>query len=231
MAAATAAEAGVGVVEALVVAPAAEAPVVLVEEAVAIVGQGLQGDRYADGTGTFALWPAGECTDPRRRRRPRHASTAGSTTAATSSCEEPISTRSSAASSCSARCAVAAAGCANRAPTSIASTAAESYDRSYTAVDCAQTLFAAAPSASATSSHPTDAEPRRANRAKPLTRRLPRCGKKERRSYQFVGRMRSSARLIAPIRPQWHGARRTPTRTRRQPAKRFRLRARTRSRG
>lgn len=46
-------DAGVGVIEALVVSPAAEAPVVLVEEAVAIVGQGLQGDRYADGNGTF----------------------------------------------------------------------------------------------------------------------------------------------------------------------------------
>lgn len=47
-------EAGVGTVEALVLAPTAEAPVTLVEETVAIVGQGLQGDRYADGTGTFA---------------------------------------------------------------------------------------------------------------------------------------------------------------------------------
>jgi MOSC domain-containing protein YiiM len=50
----TAAEAGVGVVEALVVAPAAEAPVVLVDEAVAIAGRGLEGDRYAAGAGTFA---------------------------------------------------------------------------------------------------------------------------------------------------------------------------------
>jgi hypothetical protein len=50
----TVAEAGVGIVEALVLAPAAEAPVTLVDEAVAIVGQGLEGDRYADGTGTFA---------------------------------------------------------------------------------------------------------------------------------------------------------------------------------
>ena len=41
-------EVGVGVIEALVVAPAAEAPVVLVDEAVAIAGRGLQGDRYAD---------------------------------------------------------------------------------------------------------------------------------------------------------------------------------------
>jgi hypothetical protein len=49
-----AAEAGVGVVEALVVAPAAEAAVALVEEAVAIAGRGLQGDRYPDGAGTFA---------------------------------------------------------------------------------------------------------------------------------------------------------------------------------
>jgi hypothetical protein len=49
-----AAEPGIGIVEALVLAPAAEAPVILVDEAVAIAGQGLQGDRYADGTGTFA---------------------------------------------------------------------------------------------------------------------------------------------------------------------------------
>jgi hypothetical protein len=50
----TAAEAGVGVVEALVVAPAAEAPVVLVDEAVAVAGRGLEGDRYAAAAGTFA---------------------------------------------------------------------------------------------------------------------------------------------------------------------------------
>ena len=48
------AEVGVGVVEALVIAPAAEAPVVLVEEAVAVPGRGLEGDRYAAGDGTFA---------------------------------------------------------------------------------------------------------------------------------------------------------------------------------
>ena len=54
-----AAEAGVGVVEALVVAPAAEAPVVLVDEAVAIAGRGLEGDRYAAGAGTFASGRAG----------------------------------------------------------------------------------------------------------------------------------------------------------------------------
>ena len=47
------AEVGVGVIEALIVAPAAEAGVVLVDESVAIAGQGLQGDRYADGNGTF----------------------------------------------------------------------------------------------------------------------------------------------------------------------------------
>jgi hypothetical protein len=44
---------GVGVIEALVVAPEAEAPVTLVQEAVAVVGTGLEGDRYAAGTGTF----------------------------------------------------------------------------------------------------------------------------------------------------------------------------------
>lgn len=47
-------EPGFGVVEALVLAPTAEARVVLVDEAVAIAGRGLDGDRYADGTGTFA---------------------------------------------------------------------------------------------------------------------------------------------------------------------------------
>jgi hypothetical protein len=54
-----AADAGIGVVEALVVAPAAEAPVTVVDEAIAIAGQGLEGDRYADGTGTFASGRAG----------------------------------------------------------------------------------------------------------------------------------------------------------------------------
>jgi hypothetical protein len=48
------AEAGVGRVEALVIAPAAEAPVAGVDSAVAIAGQGLQGDRYVAGAGTFA---------------------------------------------------------------------------------------------------------------------------------------------------------------------------------
>jgi hypothetical protein len=47
-------EVSIGVVEALVVAPSAEAPVVLVNEAVAMPGRGLNGDRYAAGAGTFA---------------------------------------------------------------------------------------------------------------------------------------------------------------------------------
>lgn len=50
----TAAEAGVGRVEALVLAPAAGAPVTPVREAVAVPGRGLEGDRYVEGTGTFA---------------------------------------------------------------------------------------------------------------------------------------------------------------------------------
>jgi len=45
---------GVGIVEALVLAPGAEAPVVLVQEAVVVPGKGLEGDRYAAGDGTFA---------------------------------------------------------------------------------------------------------------------------------------------------------------------------------
>ena len=47
-------EPGEGVVEALVLAPDAEAPVRSVEEAVAVAGRGLEGDRYADARGTFA---------------------------------------------------------------------------------------------------------------------------------------------------------------------------------
>jgi hypothetical protein len=50
----TARDPGTGVVEALVIAPAAEAPVRSVPEAVAVPGAGLEGDRYADSAGTFA---------------------------------------------------------------------------------------------------------------------------------------------------------------------------------
>jgi MOSC domain-containing protein YiiM len=45
---------GDGRVEAIALAPAAGAPVRLVASARALEGAGLQGDRYADGTGTFA---------------------------------------------------------------------------------------------------------------------------------------------------------------------------------
>ena len=50
-----------GVVELLAVAPVAEAPMQLVRHAFAIAGRGLEGDRYADGVGTFS---------PRRAHRP-----------------------------------------------------------------------------------------------------------------------------------------------------------------
>lgn len=43
-----------GVVEALAVAPEAEAPMRLVQSARALAGRGLAGDRYADGAGTFS---------------------------------------------------------------------------------------------------------------------------------------------------------------------------------
>lgn len=46
-------EASIGVVESLVIAPTAEARVTRLEEAVAVAGRGLRGDRYTDGTGTF----------------------------------------------------------------------------------------------------------------------------------------------------------------------------------
>jgi hypothetical protein len=43
-----------GTVEALAIADAAEAPMALVEQATARAGRGLEGDRYADGEGTFS---------------------------------------------------------------------------------------------------------------------------------------------------------------------------------
>jgi hypothetical protein len=43
-----------GTVEAIAVAPAAEAPMALVEAAAAHAGRGLEGDRYFDGAGTFS---------------------------------------------------------------------------------------------------------------------------------------------------------------------------------
>ena len=45
---------GAGTVAGLLVAPDAEAPLVAVDEALALAGRGLEGDRYADGRGTFA---------------------------------------------------------------------------------------------------------------------------------------------------------------------------------
>jgi MOSC domain-containing protein YiiM len=45
---------GAGTVTAIVLAPAAEAPLRSVERARAIAGRGLEGDRYADGAGTFS---------------------------------------------------------------------------------------------------------------------------------------------------------------------------------
>jgi MOSC domain-containing protein YiiM len=48
------AEARVGTVVGLLVSPAAEAPLVRIERAVALAGQGLEGDRYATGSGTYS---------------------------------------------------------------------------------------------------------------------------------------------------------------------------------
>lgn len=46
--------AGVGSVAAILIAPAAEAPLRRVDAAPALPGRGLEGDRYADGAGTFS---------------------------------------------------------------------------------------------------------------------------------------------------------------------------------
>lgn len=48
-----------GRVEAIVIAPAAEAPPTAVKRVRAIAGRGLEGDRYADGGGTFSPGPGG----------------------------------------------------------------------------------------------------------------------------------------------------------------------------
>jgi MOSC domain-containing protein YiiM len=53
------AQPGVGTVEAIVVAPAAEAPAELVEAATADAGRGLRGDRYHESVGTFSGGPGG----------------------------------------------------------------------------------------------------------------------------------------------------------------------------
>jgi hypothetical protein len=47
------ADPGTGIVEALVIAPDAEAPVVTLDAVNAVPGRGLEGDRYAAGSGTF----------------------------------------------------------------------------------------------------------------------------------------------------------------------------------
>jgi MOSC domain-containing protein YiiM len=46
-------ETGAGVVEAILVAPDAEAPMLRVDSARAVAGRGLEGDRYGEGRGTF----------------------------------------------------------------------------------------------------------------------------------------------------------------------------------
>ena len=46
-----------GMVVEIHIAPVARSPVVAVDEAEAVVGRGLRGDRYADAAGTFSDWP------------------------------------------------------------------------------------------------------------------------------------------------------------------------------
>jgi len=45
------------VIESIHIAPSAKATLVAVSEAVAVAGEGLRGDRYAMGVGTFSNWP------------------------------------------------------------------------------------------------------------------------------------------------------------------------------
>jgi len=52
-------EAGRGRIEAIVIAPAAEAAPTAVQRVEAIAGRGLEGDRYAEGAGTFSPGPGG----------------------------------------------------------------------------------------------------------------------------------------------------------------------------
>ena len=66
-----------GTVEAIAVAAAAEAPMTLVPEATARAGRGLEGDRYADGAGTFSNPHSrgasiGTSPSPRRASHMRH---------------------------------------------------------------------------------------------------------------------------------------------------------------
>ena len=144
-----AADAGVGVVEALVIAPTAEAPVVPVDEAIASAGRGLQGDRYAAGAGTFASG------------RPGSALTLVDAAVLDSLGRDIDHRRNVVVRGTDLNALVGrdfflgqarAVACASRARTSIVSTAAASCAGSCTAADCAQTSPPTAPSASAIAS-------------------------------------------------------------------------------
>ena len=136
-----------GTVEALAIAPAAEAGMQLVDIAQARAGHGLEGDRYAAGVGTFS---------PRAERRPGYDLTlspprpsTGAPLMATSPTSLPpvatcslaasTSTPSSAAPSASATCFAKDNGCANRALISSNSAGLACCDPSYTKAACART--------------------------------------------------------------------------------------------
>ena len=153
-----------GIVELLAVAPLVAAPMQLVQQARALAGRGLEGDRYANGSGTFS---------PRGAHRPGYEltliaaevveeltrATLRSTSPvpdATSSPAASTSTPSSGATSASATSTAAACVSPNPAPTSNGSKVPACCDRSSTAAAYAPTSSATAISPPATRSRPND---------------------------------------------------------------------------
>ena len=140
-----------GTIEALAIAPAAEAPMELIDSAQAHAGRGLEGDRYFTHEGTFSNpYSDGHDLTLIEARSSTSSASRPPRRAATSSPAASTSTRSSAGTSASARPSASAAACASRARTSSASPTRASCATSSTAAGCARTCSPKARSRSGT---------------------------------------------------------------------------------
>ena len=177
-----------------VLAPDAEAPVVLVDEALAVAGRGLEGDRYAAGQGTFASGRPGSAltlvdaavldTFDHAVDHRRNVVMRGTDLNALVGREFMLG-----------EVAAAAAACANRAPTSIASTAAASCDRSCTGRTARRHHLGDGTCASATGSRPRERLITRSTSSLPAGRVDQRV---ERTTTAYL-RIRRSARIGALV--------------------------------
>jgi hypothetical protein len=156
----------VGTVAAILIAAHAEASLSRVDEAEALAGRGLAGDRYAAGRGTFSAPGRGYELTLVEAECSTRSSSGGKMRAATSSPAASPSTASSANASGSAPSNASAAGWPNRAPTSRNSPDPDSSAHSSTAAASAPTSSKAAASASATTSKRSTSSPRQTCRGK-----------------------------------------------------------------